>query len=302
MKKLFYYSLSFFILIFTVLYLSLQQHVINKYVLKEVAQTIPQTQPFITPFMQPTLDDIVKQSLAGTKGKYSVVIKHLKTGEEYLLNAHEKYDAASLYKLWVMAAAYKQMAEGKLQKDEVLSDSINNINDSFHIASDEAELTEGEISTTVDNAINQMITISHNYSALILTRRIGPAYITNYIRDIGLQESSFKAPPQTTASDIAFFLEKLYKKELVNDSSSTEMIKTMKRQQLNDRIPKYLPKAVEVAHKTGEIDWVKHDAGIVFTPQGDYVIVVLSESDFPQAAADRIADLSKTVYNYFEAN
>jgi beta-lactamase class A len=231
-----------------------------------------------------------------------VVVKNIKTGEEYNLNEHEKYDAASLYKLWVMASAYKQMNDGRLKKDEILSDSIANINDSFNIASDEAELTDGEIETTVSSAINQMITISHNYSALILSRRVGSSYISNYIDQLGLKESSFNAPPQTTASDIALFYEKLYKKKLVDDTSSIEMIETLKKQQLNDRIPKKLPQHITVAHKTGELGWAKHDAGIVFTPQGDYIIVVLSESDFPAGAAERIADLSKAVYEYFESN
>lgn len=301
MKKLFYYSLSFFLLLFTILFLSLKYHVINKQILKDVATTIPQVKPIITPFMQRTLSDVVEHSLAGTKGKYAVVVKNMKTGEEYIFNEHEKYDAASLYKLWVMASAYKQMSEGKLKKDEVLSDSIANINKSFNIASDEAELTDGDLTTTVDNAINQMITISHNYSALILSRRIGSSYISNYIDELGLKESSFDAPPQTTASDIALFYEKLYRKELVNAASSMQMTETLKKQQLNDRIPKKLPSHIAVAHKTGELGWAKHDAGIVFTPQGDYVIVVLSESDFPAGAAERIADLSKDIYDYFES-
>ncbi|MBI2622076.1 serine hydrolase [Candidatus Microgenomates bacterium] len=77
------------------------------------------------------------------------------------------------------------------------------------------------------------------------------------------------------------------------------MISLLLQQELNDRIPKYLPKEAKVAHKTGEIDFAKHDAGIVFANSGDYLIVVLSESDNPSAASERIANLSKAVYEYF---
>lgn len=43
------------------------------------------------------------------------------------------------------------------------------------------------------------------------------------------------------------------------------------KQKINDRIPKFLPKEVVVAHKTGDMDYFEHDVGIVYTPKGDYI-------------------------------
>ena len=77
------------------------------------------------------------------------------------------------------------------------------------------------------------------------------------------------------------------------------MIALLKQQTLNDKLPKYLPENVEIAHKTGEIDRFSHDAGIVFFEKGDYIIVVLSETDNSPAANERIADISKKVFEYF---
>ncbi len=79
------------------------------------------------------------------------------------------------------------------------------------------------------------------------------------------------------------------------------MLEILKRQRINDRIPKYLPDDLEVAHKTGELDGFKHDAGIVYTPKGDYLFIALSKSTSPAQAAERIALLSKEVYAYFDA-
>jgi hypothetical protein len=42
-----------------------------------------------------------------------------------------------------------------------------------------------------------------------------------------------------------------------------------------------------------------HDAGIVYTPKGDYIIVILSEADTPSDAEDEIGQLSEAVYEYF---
>ena len=80
------------------------------------------------------------------------------------------------------------------------------------------------------------------------------------------------------------------------------MLQLLKIQKLNNKIPRYLPKDTVVAHKTGELDPFTHDAGIVYTPNGNYIIVVLSKSDDPDLAENRIADISKNVFNYFQNN
>lgn len=114
---------------------------------------------------------VVRQALADTKGQYSVVVKHLKTGESYSLNAHRVYDAGSLYKLWVMAEVFKQINEKKLAEDDEIKIDVEGLNKKFRIASEEADLTEGEIDLTVGSALRQMITISHNYAALSLAEK-----------------------------------------------------------------------------------------------------------------------------------
>lgn len=57
------------------------------------------------------------------------------------------------------------------------------------------------------------------------------------------------------------------------------MIDILSDQHFNDLIPKYLPKEVKIAHKTGAITGVQHDAAIVELPDGNrYVLVILSKT------------------------
>lgn len=248
---------------------------------------------------QPRLKDVVQKAQMGTNGDYAIVIRDLKRNEQFTQQEHKVYAAASLYKLWVMATVFQQIKEGKLHKDDVLSEDIATLNATFGIDSPgPGEETSGGITLTVQQALEQMITISHNYSALLLAKTVGQDQISAMVKGIGMHESSYETP-QTTAHDTAIFFEKLYNGQIVDKKSSQEMIDILKRQQLNDRIPKYLPKTIQVGHKTGEIDLFKHDAGIIFTPQGDYIMIVLTESDSPSGAAERIALLSKAVYSYF---
>lgn len=245
------------------------------------------------------IEAIITPLLENQKGKYSVVIKNLKTNEHYNLNENEIYTSASLYKLWTMGTVYQKIEEGTLTKEKKLSSSIESLNKIFDLGED-AELSEGSISSTVEEALEQMITISHNYSAMLLTVAVKNANVKKFLTDNGFTNSKTGIPPKTTATDIAELFEKLYDGELVTPQASTEMIDLLKRQKLNDRIPKYLPDGIEVAHKTGELAGAKHDAGIVFSEKGDYIIVLMSDTPSMEKAAEVEAKISKAVWEYFE--
>lgn len=247
------------------------------------------------------LEYVVRNALVGTQGTYGIVIENLKTGKSYFANEHKRYDAGSLYKIWIMAEAFNQIQNGTLKEDEILSEDIAVLNEKFKIASESAEQTEGVVTFTVKEALEQMITISHNYASLLLSKRIRLSSVKKFLEKNAFYESSIGEPPHTTPYGVAIFLERLYKKEIIDQESSEKMLELLKRQQLNNGIPKYLPEGVVIAHKTGEIEAFKHDAGIVYSPEADYIIVVISESDAPLAAQERIAQVSQAVYEYFNA-
>ncbi len=50
----------------------------------------------------------------------------------------------------------------------------------------------------------------------------------------------------------------------------------MKDQRINNRLPAGLPAGTSIAHKTGDLDGYVHDAGIVYGPKTDYLIVMTS--------------------------
>ena len=287
------------VLFLTVVYFSL-----NKLINHKETNFNP-TKPAISNNQQKnnaSLETVVQNALQGTNGSYGMAIKNLNTNESYYFNEHKIYTPGSLYKLWVMAVVYKQIQAGTLTEDQTISGDIATLNKKFKIDSDSAELKEGIVNFTVKSALNQMITISHNYAALILTEKVKLSATALFLKDNGFNESTVGtdgSDPTSTPSDIALFFEKLYKGELANAQYTKEMIDLLKTQQLNDKLPKYLPPDTKIAHKTGEIDFATHDAGIVYSPKGDYIIVVLSNSDSPPGAEERIAEVSKAVYDYF---
>lgn len=252
------------------------------------------------------LKNAVEKVLEKTTADYAVAIINLRTGEEYFRNEHVKFDSASLYKLWVMAVVYKFIEDGKLSLGSKLSQDVKTLNERFKIDEEIAEQKEGTISLTVKEALELMIAKSDNYPALLLTLQVRLLKIQDFLNDYGLTESkvgsaSSSASPTTTAYDTTLFFNKLYNGEFSTSQNTSEMINLLKRQVLNEKIPNNLPQDTVVAHKTGELDGFSHDAGIVFAPKGEYIISILSKSTNPKGANERIADLSKAVYDYFES-
>lgn len=239
------------------------------------------------PFSNPassSLKEVVKNSINGAEGRYGIYIKNLKNKEEYLNRENESFEAGSLYKLWLMAATFAEIKKGNIQEDDPLIADVATLNKKFDLGPDETELQEGEIEFSVKSAIEQMITISHNYAALALLDKVGN-------QDV---------PVDITAAQAGRFFEDLYQGELIDQEYSQKMINILSRQTINDRIPKYLPAGTKVAHKTGDIDFFENDAGIVFSPNGDFIIVVLTETKDPALAAENIAKISEAAYKYFK--
>lgn len=244
----------------------------------------PEEKKAVMPPPPSELEMVVNKALEGSKGTYGIVIKNLGNGENYKKNSDMAFEAGSLYKLEVMAEVFRQIEKGQIDETEVLKGNIADLNAEFGLLPEEAELSKGTVTLTVKNALEQMITISHNYAAYLLTKK---AKISTNLS-------------QTTPQKTADFLEKLYNGELANATSSAAMTNLLKSQKLNEGLPKYLPKEIIVAHKTADIGFYSHDAGIVYTPKGNYILVVLSKSDSPYGAQERVSLISKAVFDFFQ--
>jgi beta-lactamase class A len=302
--------LAFIFIPIIVYYISLVQ---QRDRIKEQVKTLSAAvQPTPIPEKISLLGNIVEENFSEEDGDYAVVIKNLKTNEEYSFNENKKFNSASLYKLWVMGVAFQKIKDGEIDENQTLSADVKKLNETLSTNTPTPtpegfvpELTPSEevkISMTVTQAIEKMIELSDNYAALLVASKAGTFSVTNFLKTIGLNDSSFRSPPKTTAKDTAAFFEKLYNGEIVDRDYSNRMIEILKMQTINDRIPKYLPKEIQVAHKTGELFGSKHDAGIVFTQKGDYIIVVLSDTKNTGIASEKIAKFSKEIFDYFNTN
>lgn len=243
-----------------------------------------------------TVGKLVTKVLTQREGEYAIFYKDLASEEEYTVHAHKQFQTASLYKLWIMGETFHQIDQGKIKKEDVMKETVVDLNKKFSIASESAEKKEGDIELSVEDALEKMITVSDNYAALLLSAKVRLSNVTTFLKTYGFADSSIGVPPKTSAYDIGIFFDKIYKGEIVGQLYSKEMLAILGRQQLNDRLPKYLPRSLIVSHKTGELDGYKHDGGIVYATKGPYILIVLSKSNDPTYAAETIALISKEIY------
>jgi len=148
----------------------------------------------------------------------------------------------------------------------------------------------------IDYLVEVMITQSDNTATNMFIDYLGMDSLNNYFKRLGLSDTNlvrkmmdFKSRKAglenfTSARDVAFLLEKIYNNKLINKDFSGKCLEILKRQKARDRIPKKLPSDAVVAHKTGLEKGVCHDAGIVFTPNGDFLICVLTRHTYKYAA------------------
>lgn len=244
----------------------------------------------------PRLEQNISDYLAELDGEYGVAVINLTDGRSAFVNSDTRFPAASMYKLLVMYRVYEALEGGDLAMDDELviraGDTVQDEPGGWY--------SPGEV-TTVEQALDVMIRESSNAASFALTRAVGGwGMVESVAWDLGM-EDTYMAGDEfwTTPNDMAHFFRLLASWKMVSPAASWEMIRLLLGQTRNDRLPSLLPEGVSVAHKTGELDDVQNDGGIVFAPGGWYVIVILSQLGSPDEQTWAEARLSYMVYGEY---
>lgn len=254
------------------------------------------------------IDAIIAQFEDKLSGDYSIYIKNLKTGETYEYNREKIFPSASLYKLVIFYKVFEDIEQTKLDKAEILTAKKSELDQKLSYSNNDisnegqSQADDEEISYTVDFASKLMIRVSDNYAALLLAEKVGWENAEKSLADAGIFGFDLTGDdaPSVDAISVARLLEKIYSRQAVSASASQEMLDILLEQRINDRISKLLPASVKVAHKTGDLDGIRHDAGIVFGKKYDYIFVFMTDSQDPLGANDNISQASKEIFDVLE--
>ncbi|HUQ42210.1 MAG TPA: serine hydrolase [Candidatus Limnocylindrales bacterium] len=236
------------------------------------------------------LDALVK-AFPGHAGVW--IADAVSTTPLYARDADQSVVTASLYKLGVLLEAEKRVDKGQLR----YSDTIT-INEED--STDEGSVYPVGTRVPLDDALEKMITMSDNGTALALWHLFGGDTIDRTLAASGIND--FHVTLDRTGNTVATpravgtFLRLLARGELISPDVSARMLARLERQTINDRLPALLPKGVVVAHKTGNLSGLVHDAGIIYAPAGARIVVVMT-SEATTGANALISEIARVVYD-----
>jgi len=244
----------------------------------------------------------------------------LARGDTIFINADSVMHAASTMKVPVMLRLYREADEHSLSLDRkiLLVNQFTSIVDGSRYSLDST--VDGDTamyhyigdSVSVRELIRHMITRSSNLATNTLIALANADSVNAMMRALGASrmrvlrgvedEKAFEAKLNntSTARDLATLLRALETGRAASPRATVEMRNVLTAQEFNEKIPAGLPRGVRVAHKTGDITAIAHDAAIVY-PAGrpPYILVVLTKGIEPEPVADSlIADISRDIYAY----
>lgn len=244
------------------------------------------------------LDEAVKAKISGFKGKVTLFAKNLQTGQAYSLAGDQPVRTASTIKLAIMTECFAQAAEGKLDLKQPLK-----------VTADEKVSGSGILQELSDNdqlpvhdMIDLMIVLSDNTATNLILNRIRGNAVNARMAQLGLQQTRVMrkilgdrkdlkpfpsgitdegAKPEnkkwgigrSSPNEMVILLEKIYRGELVNKTSSDEMLAILKRQRDHNGIGRDM-KDVTIANKSGALDALRSDAGIVYSTHGPIAMAI----------------------------
>jgi beta-lactamase class A len=273
------------------------------------------------PAQTTALRDSIAARIARDSGAVvGVAYVDLQTGDKLSMDADSSFHAASTMKIPVMIEVLRRAQQGAFSLDQgiLLINQFRSIADGSPFSLDPKE--DGD--TTLYKRIGErvpirellqlMIVRSSNFATNQLIEIVGAKNVTAGAAALGAtrakvlrgveDQKAFDAGMinTITAGDLATLLVAIENGKVLSEESSALMREILLAQEFNEKIPAGLPAGTRVAHKTGEITAVSHDAAIVYpTGRKPYVLVVLTRGirDSKKSSA-LIADISRLVYSY----
>lgn len=247
--------------------------------------------------LEAELDEIA----ARYPGEYGIVMWQPGSGTRATVDSRESFSAASLAKLPVLLALYREAAEGRLSLDERIEVSASDIRPGTGVLQDEPPGT----TMTLRECAEYLMKESDNTAWKMLENRLGEQRIQSELARAGADSTRYEyARHTTTPDDTLKLLQRISDPAYTSPEHSREMLSAMTHTSFEGRLPRGLPADARISHKIGTLGTSFGDAGIVFPPEdegssGPYYVVVLSKNTSEAAARNAMQEISLSSYRAF---
>jgi beta-lactamase class A len=262
----------------------------------------------------------IEKRIAASGAEVAVAFRTLDGKVQLFLRADDSFHAASTMKVGVMVELFHQVKQGKLKLDDALPvrNEFSSLVDGSPFQLDADSDSDNDVykklggTMTVRELCEHMITRSSNLATNLLIVKLGVKNIRKAMRDAGAPGLDIKRPLEdgkayakgisntTTARALLVLLSRIAQFKAVDRASSLAMLEILKRQTFNEAIPAGLPPGTPVAHKTGEITRIHHDAAIVYAPRSFVLVLLVRGIENRDQSSALLADLTRILYRAVE--
>lgn len=235
-----------------------------------------------------------------------VLFVDLDTGNYLNINETSTFSAASTIKIPILVAFFQAIDDGSLRLDEELTLKSSQI-------VPEAGLMQydppGTRYTALEVATAAIVSSDNTATNMLIDRLGGVETLNQKFQSWGLTQTVLNNPlpdlggtNTTSPSDLAKLISAIDRGNLISMPSRDRLLEIMRATENDSLLPQGLGEGATIAHKTGTINSILADAGLVDLPNGKrYVAVVMVErTDGDDRAGDMIRQISSTTYQHFE--
>jgi beta-lactamase class A len=251
-------------------------------------------------YCQTGLDENVRAAVAGFSGTVGIYAKNLDTGQSFGFREDERVRSASTIKIPIMMAVFEAVERKRAHFTDPVLLTKRDMVDGAGILT---ELSPGD-RLPLRDLVRLMIVVSDGTATNLLLSRYSGDVVNAFLAKHGFEQTRSlrqllgQGPPKglsaagriagnerfgigvTTPREMVRLLEMLDRGQIVSAAASKEMLEIMKRQQDRNGIPRRLGD-VPVANKTGALDHLRSDVGMVYSPHGK-IAVAISCDDIPK--------------------
>ncbi|MBN1623603.1 MAG: serine hydrolase [Clostridia bacterium] len=243
------------------------------------------------------LEEYIERYFSQFDGRYGLTFLDISTGNQMNIASYDQYIAASTSKLPINLYLFKKIAEGALSFDiemEYLEQDLE-YGTGLIIKGDYGD------KYTVAQLVEYSLVYSDNCAINMIIRLCGRDNILDYMMDLGAT-INYGLRHRSCPADMAVFAKELYDRNIENPGLYGIMVNYLENTVFNDRINRYLPAGVPVAHKIGNYinENAYNDIGIVYA-DNPYIVSLMSEQTNENLEAfEVLAQTSLMIYRFME--
>ena len=231
---------------------------------------------------------VIKKYLDTREGTYSFYFEEINSGFVYGLNEKNEMLSAGCIKLPLAMGLLKEVENGKIDLQSKIKiraeDKIHGTNGIIHeFSTNEYSLFDLLVAMLIqsDNtAANKIIDIlgMERINELFVEMSLNSTKLKRITTDVKLEQDELENI--TSSFDLSRCFKLLYLKQYLNEENSDLILNILKKQQVTNKIPFYIPKDIQknIANKGGSLDNIENDTTLIMIPKGKFIFTVMANN------------------------